>query len=83
VLALVRHVRGAVSLPIAVGFGIRTAEQAAETARAADAAVVGSALVERIKASLNADGRPKKGAADEVLGFVSELATGVRQARAR
>ena len=68
-------------LPIAVGFGIRTVEQAAETARTADAAVVGSALVERIKASLGADGLPKKGAADEVLGFVSELATGVREAR--
>jgi tryptophan synthase alpha chain len=79
--AAVARLKRHTDLPIAVGFGIRTVEQAAETARTADAAVVGSALVERIKASLNADGRPKKGAADEVLGFVSELATGVREAR--
>ena len=69
-------------LPVAVGFGIRTPEQAAEIARVADAAVVGSALVERVKGALDGEGRPKPGMADEVLGFVSDLASGVRQARA-
>jgi tryptophan synthase alpha chain len=48
----VSRVREAGGLPVAVGFGIRTPERAAEVARVADAAVVGSALVEEIKNSL-------------------------------
>lgn len=48
----VSRVREASGLPVAVGFGIRTPERAAEVARVADAAVVGSALVEEIKNSL-------------------------------
>jgi tryptophan synthase alpha chain len=62
-------------LPVAVGFGIKTPEQAAAVARVADAAVVGSALVSRV-----AD-RVANGAADEVLGLVRQLAAGVRGAR--
>jgi tryptophan synthase alpha chain len=62
------------TLPVAVGFGIRTPNDAAETARAADAAVVGSALVERC-----APGGP--GVVKEVLGAVAALAEGVRGAR--
>ena len=68
-------------LPVAVGFGIKTPEQAAEVARAADAAVVGSALVERIKGALDGEGRPGPGLSEEVLGFVRALAGGVRGAR--
>ncbi|MEX2648483.1 MAG: tryptophan synthase subunit alpha [Alphaproteobacteria bacterium] len=65
-------------LPIAVGFGIKTPEDAAETARVADAAVVGSALVERIAhATANGD------VVADVLGTVGALAEGVRGARAR
>jgi tryptophan synthase alpha chain len=48
----VAQVRTASGLPVAVGFGIRTPEQAAEVAKIADAAVVGSALVDEIKQSL-------------------------------
>ena len=48
----VSQVREASGLPVAVGFGIRTPERAAEVARIADAAVVGSALVDEIKNSL-------------------------------
>ena len=44
----VKRLKGASDLPVAVGFGVKTPEQAAETARAADAVVVGSALVARI-----------------------------------
>ena len=66
-------------LPVAVGFGIKTPEQAASVARVADAAVVGSALVSRI-ADRIATGA-KNGAAEEVLGFVRQLAAGVRGAR--
>ena len=69
-------------LPVAVGFGIKSPEQAAEVARAADAAVVGSALVERIKAGLDGEGRPGPALTEHVLSFVRELAGGVRRARA-
>ena len=77
----VDFLRGHTDLPIAVGFGIKTPEQAAEIAAAADAAVVGSALVERVKANLDGDGRPTAGLVDDVLGFVGALADGVRAAR--
>jgi tryptophan synthase alpha chain len=66
-------------LPVAVGFGIKTPEMAATIARTADAAVVGSAIVERIVAGLDDDGRAKPGMVRNVLEFVSELAAGVRE----
>ena len=66
------------ALPIAVGFGIRTPEQAAEVAGIADAAVVGSALVDRIKAKLDEAGRPQPGLVEDLLDLVGALARGVR-----
>jgi tryptophan synthase alpha chain len=77
----VTRIRKHTRLPIAVGFGIRTAEQAAAIARVADAAVVGSALVETVRANLDAAGKAKPGCAEAVLGLVRELAGGVRAAR--
>jgi tryptophan synthase alpha chain len=74
----VARIRKATELPVAVGFGIKTPEQAAEVASVADAAVVGSSLVERIVAGLDADGRPRAGTADSVLAFAKALAQGVR-----
>jgi len=68
-------------LPIAVGFGIKTPEQAAEIAKVADAAVVGSAIVDAVKAGLDDDGRARDGLATTVLGLVADLAQGVRGAR--
>ncbi|HUB97755.1 MAG TPA: tryptophan synthase subunit alpha [Stellaceae bacterium] len=68
-------------LPVAVGFGIRTPDQAAEIARIADAAVVGSALVDRIAASLDAEGCATPGLVDAVLADVRALGLGVRGAR--
>ena len=68
-------------LPVAVGFGIREAEQAAEIARAADAAVVGTALVQAIAAGLEPDGRPGPQLVGDVLDRVRALADGVRHAR--
>ena len=77
------RIRSRSGLPIAVGFGIRTPEQAAEIARVADAAVVGTAIVEKIRQAVE-DGGPSV-TADRVvapaLGFVSELAGAVRAAR--
>ena len=82
VAAAVARLRRHTSLPVAVGFGIRTPEQAAEFAGIADAAVVGSAIVDRIASHLDSDGRPKPGLVEAVHGLVAELARGVRSARA-
>ncbi|GAB4371561.1 MAG: tryptophan synthase subunit alpha [Kiloniellaceae bacterium] len=83
------HVREAVArlrrhtqLPIAVGFGIRTPEQAADVASIADGAVVGSAIVDAVKAELDANGKAKPGLVAKVLALVESLANGVRGSRA-
>ncbi|HWL06306.1 MAG TPA: tryptophan synthase subunit alpha [Xanthobacteraceae bacterium] len=65
-------------LPVAVGFGIRTAENAAAIARNADAAVVGTALVDVLRASLDEQSRATVTA---VTDLVASLAAGVRAAR--
>ena len=81
VVAAVTRLRRFTDLPIAVGFGIRTPEQAAAVARAADAAVVGTALVQRLALNLNPDGHAEPGLIDAVLADVRALAEGVRGAR--
>lgn len=68
-------------LPVAVGFGIKTPKQAAEVARVADAAVVGSMLVQTVAQNLNKQGRARPGLAAAVLKQVTALARGVRGAR--
>jgi tryptophan synthase alpha chain len=77
----VARIKRHTDLPVAVGFGIRTAERAAEIARVADAAVVGTAFVEAVAGSLDGDGNPGTGTVDAVLNLVSDLAKGVRGAR--
>ncbi len=74
-------VRNATDLPIAIGFGVRSAAQAAEAVRVADAAVVASALIETLAASLDAEGRAGADTVRRVLDQVRELADGVRSAR--
>ena len=83
ITAAVQRLKRHTDLPIAVGFGIRTPDQAAAVARVADAAVVGSALVTRVADGLDAVGKAKPGLADSVLKLVRELADGVRNARKR
>ena len=75
----VRRLRRHTDLPIGVGFGIKTPDQARGIASVADAAVVGSALVDIIAGNLDGDGKAGPGLVDGVLGLVSELARGVRQ----
>ena len=77
----VRRIKAQTKLPVGVGFGIKTPEHAAAIARFADAAVVGSAIVARVAAFVNADGSISPGCAADVLRFVSELSRGVRAAR--
>ena len=77
----VARLKAQTDLPVVVGFGVKTPEQAAEIAAVADAAVVGSSVIERLKAGLDTDNRATPGLVDDVLGFVSSLAEGVRKAR--
>lgn len=77
----VERIKRHTKLPVGVGFGIKTPEQAAIVARHADAVVVGSAIVDRVKAGLGDDGRPKADLVAGVLGFVKSLADGVRNVR--
>ena len=70
-------------LPIAVGFGIKTPEQAAGVAAVADAAVVGSALIGKVTENLDGDGKARPGLTNAVLDFTAELAKGVRGARVK
>jgi tryptophan synthase alpha chain len=81
VAAAVARLRRYTPLPVAVGFGIRTPEQAAQVARAADAAVVGTALVQRLALNLDPDGRAQPGLVKAVVADVRALAKGVREAR--
>ncbi len=81
VQAAAERIRRHTELPVAVGFGIRTPEQAREIAGVADAVVVGSALVDRIARSLDAEGRARPGLVEEVLGQARKLAEGVRGAK--
>lgn len=73
----VGRVRAASGLPVAVGFGIRTPERAAAIARVADAAVVGSALVDEVAAALELN----ESVTARVLSKVEALAKAVRSAR--
>ena len=75
------RVRKVTDLPIAVGFGVRSPEQAATVARAADAAVVASALIDTLAASLDAQRRARPDTVRRVLDQVRALAEGVRGAR--
>jgi tryptophan synthase alpha chain len=71
-----RHTR----LPVAVGFGVRTAEQARAIAEGADGVVVGSALVDALRQSLDENGKAGPGSVKAVTNLVSVLAQGVRSA---
>jgi tryptophan synthase alpha chain len=77
----VARLRRHTDLPVAVGFGIKNPKQAAEVARAADAAVVGTALVDRVAQNLDANGNAKPGLVDAVLADIRALCEGVRGAR--
>lgn len=81
----VRMLKSASGLPVAVGFGVKTPQKAAQTARFADAVVVGSALVERLAANLAGALEEKPGEEDSavsaVLSLAGELSSAVRRAR--
>jgi len=72
------RIKNHTDLPVAVGFGIRTPEQAAAIAGVADAVVVGSALVDVLKANLDEHNRARPMLSDNVLALVRDLAEGIR-----
>jgi len=76
--AAVARLRRHTHLPVAVGFGIKTPEQVAGVTAVADAAVVGSAIVQRIAGNLDDSGAARPGLVEDVLGMVRELAGGIR-----
>lgn len=77
----VSRIKRHTDLPVAVGFGVRTADQAAGIASGADGVVVGSALVSAIKESLDDTEAATDTTVGNVLRLVSELAQGVREGR--
>lgn len=78
VSAAVARIKRHTELPVVVGFGVRTGQHAAAVAAGADGVVVGSALVDALRASLDAEGRATPGSVEAVATLVRDLAAGVR-----
>jgi tryptophan synthase alpha chain len=76
----VARIKRHTDLPVAVGFGVKTAADAAAIAKGADGVVVGSSLVERVRLSLDAQGKATEKTVSAVTSLVAELAAGVRSA---
>jgi len=81
VTTAVARIKRHTKLPVAVGFGVRTAEQARAMAEGADGVVVGSALVDALRQTLDKNGKAGSGTVKTVTELVSALAQGVRSAR--
>jgi tryptophan synthase alpha chain len=77
----VSRIKRHTALPVCVGFGIRTPENARGIAEKADGAVAGTALVDVLRASLDAENRATSGTVSAVAELVASLAQGVRGAR--
>ena len=83
VAAMVARIKAKTDLPVAVGFGVKTAEQARAIGSAGDGVVVGSAIVSAIAGSLDAHGHATPATVGAVTALVRELAAGVRMATRR
>ena len=77
----VARIKGHTSLPVCVGFGVKTAEHARLIGAAADGVVVGTAIVNEVAGSLDRDGKATGATVSSVTDFVRSLAEGVRAAR--
>jgi len=77
----VARIKRHTDLPVCVGFGIRTPQAAHDIAQHANGAVVGSALVDALKATLDADGKATSTTVSAVTDLVAALAQGVRGAK--
>jgi tryptophan synthase alpha chain len=81
VAAAVKRIKRHTKLPVCVGFGVRSAEQARAIAAVADGVAVGSALVEAICKSLSPDGKATPATVPSIADLVRTLAEGMRAAR--
>ncbi|HEX4410783.1 MAG TPA: tryptophan synthase subunit alpha [Xanthobacteraceae bacterium] len=81
VATAVTRIKRHTKLPVCVGFGVRSAEQARGIAEGADGVVVGSALVEAVRTSLDPAGKATATTVSAVADLVRKLAEGVRAAR--
>jgi tryptophan synthase alpha chain len=81
VSAAVARIKRHTKLPVAVGFGVKTAEQARAIASGAEGVVVGSALVDALRLSLDKNGKAGPDTVKAVTSLVSALADGVRSAK--
>ena len=81
VTAAVGRIKRHTKLPVAVGFGVKSAEQARAIAQSADGVVVGSALIDALKATLDANGKAQAASVGAVTKLVASLAAGVRSAK--
>ncbi len=78
VAAAVSRIKRHTELPVVVGFGVKSGAHAAEVAKGADGVVVGSAIVDAVARSLDADGRASATTVPAVTELVGELAAGIR-----
>ncbi|SEH81769.1 tryptophan synthase subunit alpha [Tardiphaga sp. 20_F10_N6_6] len=81
VSAAVARIKRHTKLPVCVGFGIRTPEAAHDIARHANGAVVGTALIDALKGSLDADGKATVRTVSAVADLAAALAQGVHGAK--
>ncbi len=77
----VQRIKSHTHLPVAVGFGIKTAEDAAEIGKYSDGVVVGTVLVDAVAKSLD-DGKATDRTVAAVRDLVAELAAGAKRAKA-
>jgi tryptophan synthase alpha chain len=78
VATAVERIKRHTPLPVVVGFGVKTGAHAAAIAQGADGVVVGSALVEAVKNSLDAENRATSRTVEAVTTLVKDLSAGVR-----
>ncbi|MDO6964705.1 tryptophan synthase subunit alpha [Rhizobium alvei] len=77
----VKRIKGHTSLPICVGFGVKTAEHARLIGASADGVVVGTAIVNQVATSLDKNGQASADTVQSVVTFVKGLSAGVHAAR--
>ena len=83
VATAVERIKRHTPLPVVVGFGVKSGAHAAAVAQGADGVVVGSALIEALKASLDAEDRATSHTVEAVTTLVKELSNGVRSVTKR
>ena len=81
VSAAVARIKRHTDLPVCVGFGVKTAEHARAIALGADGVVVGSALIDALKTTLDAEGKASAKTVPAVMDLVASIAKGAHEAR--